>query len=49
MTSSELGRYVVMIGFDANVREGVAAENISGGREYLLRQLQIMGVRQVGA
>lgn len=48
MTRSELSRYVVMIGFDASVRDGEAAENISDGREYLLRQLQIMGVRQAG-
>ncbi|MFT7535607.1 MAG: hypothetical protein ACI85K_001560 [Hyphomicrobiaceae bacterium] len=46
MTSDELSRYVVAIGFNPNVEAGIAAKNISDGREYLLRQLEIMGVRQ---
>lgn len=48
MTSDELSRYVVAIGFNPKVEDGIAAKNISDGREYLLRQLQIMGVRQAG-
>tara|TARA_R110002096_G_scaffold97328_11_gene216845 strand:- start:1111 stop:1503 length:393 start_codon:yes stop_codon:yes gene_type:complete len=48
MTRDELSRYVVTVGFDPDVPDGVAAKNISDGREYLLRQLQIMGVRQAG-
>ena len=48
MTRGELSRYVVTLGFDASVQDGVGAKNISAGREYLLRQLQIMGVRQAG-
>ncbi|MFT4515076.1 MAG: hypothetical protein ACI89X_001216 [Planctomycetota bacterium] len=46
MTSDELSRYVVAIGIDASVEGDVAAQNISDGREFLLRQLEIMGVRQ---
>ena len=48
MTREELSRYVVTVGFNPDVSKGVAAKNISDGREYLLRQLQIMGVRQAG-
>lgn len=48
MTSDELRRFVVTVGFDPDVQDGAAAKNIADGREYLLRQLQIMGVRQAG-
>ena len=48
MTRDERSRYVVTIRYDPNVPDGVAAKNIGDGREYLLRQLQIMGVLYAG-
>lgn len=49
MPRDELLRFVVTIRLAPDLPDGAAAKTASDGREYLLRQLQIMGVRQAGA
>jgi hypothetical protein len=49
MAREELLRFLVTIRLAPDLPDGAAAKTASDGREYLLRQLQIMGVRQAGA
>ena len=49
MTREEVRRFVVGVRFAPGSPDGVAAEQAVRGREYLLQQLQIMGVRQTSS
>ena len=49
LTREELTRFVVTVRIAPDIDGGVAAKNATDGRDYLMLQLQIMGVRQAGA
>jgi hypothetical protein len=49
MTREEVRRFVVGVRFAPGIPDGAAAEKAVRGREYLLQQLQIMGVRQTSS
>ena len=48
MTREELLRYVVALRISPDIADGAAAKVATDGREYLMLQLEIMGVRQAG-
>jgi hypothetical protein len=47
MESSQLLRFVVTLRVAADIQDRSVAQEISLGRDYMIKQLQIMGVRQL--